>query len=72
VVLGTLAVWLLHDLSDRVLTLVVDERAASPGRIVGRGTLWATLMVAFNVLYLRGQTERPSEKPTVGQRGIWA
>lgn len=71
-VAGAILIWLIYDLSYGALTLAVDGSASSLGRIVGRGALWATLMVVFNIAYLRGQRERQSEKPTLGQRGTRA
>ena len=65
----TVFTWLLYDLSYGAVTLAFDEQAISLGRVVGRGAVWATLMVVFVVLFSPGQRDRQSEKSTIGQRG---
>jgi hypothetical protein len=67
---GAVASWAIYDLSYGALTLAFDGKTLSLDRIVGRGAIWAVLMVAFNLIFLPGQRERQSEKPTVGQRGV--
>lgn len=64
---GAVFSFVFYDVSYGALTLALDGKTLSVDRVVARGAVLAVFMVVFGEVILRGQRERQSEKPTVGQ-----
>lgn len=66
-VASTLAIFAFYDLAFGALTLAMDGRVLSLGRIVGRGAGFAVLMTLFNMTLMRSRNHRQALRSTIGQ-----
>ncbi len=69
VVGGALLLLVFYDLSYGALTLALHDRVLTIGDAVGRGAIFAVLMVSFNLTLGRRRNERNAGRSTAGQRG---
>jgi hypothetical protein len=63
VVAGVVGIWLWYDLSYGAVLDAFDDRRLTIGHVVGRGAIFATVMVIVNLTFMRRRTRRQARRP---------